>query len=273
MAQTSPEQGEWMTTKGVIFDIKRYAIHDGPGIRVTVFLKGCPLECWWCHNPEGRDPLPIARPSGDAAFYGDKEIGRTVTLDELMAEIEKETIFLDESGGGVTFSGGEPLMQPEFLKAALRACHERELHTTLDTTGYAPKDTLREIAGDVELFLYDLKLMDDEEHRQYTGVSNRTILENLKLLAQDGAQIAVSFAVIPGITDTSKNIRAMAAFLSSLESIKDIRLLPFHAIAEGKYERLGMENKLRGMKSPPPEQLAELKADLEQWNFNVQIGG
>ena len=262
-----------MTAQGVIFDIKRYAIHDGPGIRVTVFLKGCPLECWWCHNPEGRDPKPVARPGGDSALLFEKELGRAVTVDEVMAEIDKETIFLDESGGGVTFSGGEPLMQPEFLKALLNACQLRELHVTVDTTGYAPTETVREIANNVELFLFDLKLMDDEEHRKYTGVSNQLIHDNLQALVQDGKRVVISFAVIPGITDTVGNVRAMAEFLSSLEKIEHIRLLPYHAIAAGKYERLKMENKLKGAESLPPEHLAELKAELEKYDFKVQVGG
>ncbi len=260
---------------GIVFNIQRYAVHDGPGIRVTVFLKGCPLRCWWCHNPESlrMEPESIF-PSWEGQGV-DKEtiLGKTMTVQEVMTEIEKELIFFDESGGGVTFSGGEPLMQPEFLKAMLECCHKQEIHTALDTSGYAPPHVLQSIIDHVDLFLYDLKIMDDTIHWKYTGVSNRMILENLQTLSRRGKLVFIRFPVIPNITDTQKNIIDMRVFLTDLKSIQQINLLPYHRIAEGKYEKLQQENKMAGVTPPSEEQLNGLKKEFEKHGFRVTIGG
>ncbi len=190
---------------GIVFRIKKYAIHDGPGIRTTVFLKGCPLACWWCHNPEGQsmEPQPIAPArGGDGA--GDpvrgETVGRRMTVAEVIAQVSRDLIFYDESGGGATFSGGEPLMQPEFLAALLDGCRRERVHTAVDTSGYAPGGVFNAIAARADLLLFDLKLMDDAEHRACTGVSNRPILENLAAAARDGRPLRIRFPVIPGIS-------------------------------------------------------------------------
>lgn len=246
-----------------IFNISRYAIHDGPGIRVTFFLCGCPLRCWWCHNPESF-LLPAA--STDAAV-------RHMSPREVVAEIEKEIIFIDESGGGVTFSGGEPLMQFEFLRDVLDLCQRREIHTAVDTTGYAKPERFRQIAERANLFLYDLKLMNDAAHQEYTGVSNQLVLSNLRMLADMQKPTIIRFPVIPGVTDTRENVEAMLAFLAGLSNLRDICLLPYHATAAGKYERLGMHNRMIDTVSPSPEAMESLRLFFHNQGYHVKIGG
>ncbi len=243
--------------QGIIFDIKRFAIHDGPGIRTTVFFKGCPMKCPWCHNPESQEKCPER-----VGNNGKTEIiGKKRSVAEVMSEIEKEVVFYDESRGGVTFSGGEPLVQPQFLLALLKECRKRDIHTTLDTTGYTSPKTFKSIIDKVDMFLYDLKIMDEQNHIRCTGVSNRLVLENLKILAKKGKKIIIRFPVIPGITDTEENIKAVGTFVSSLESISEIDLLPYHRTAEGKYRRLKKKNLMKTMRVMPPgdERMEEIK--------------
>ena len=236
---------------GTIFDIKRYAIHDGPGIRITIFLQGCPLQCWWCHNPEGIpiEPAPRIRASKEVLTE------RPVSVRELMEEIEKEIVFFDESGGGVTFSGGEPLMQPVFLQSILEECKKLDLHTALDTTGYASPQHLESVMDLVDLFLYDLKLIDEERHIQYTGVSCQPILENLKRLINHQKDVTIRFPLIPSITDTEENIVELGDYLSSLNRIKTIHILPYHKTASEKYRRLHREDKMKGIEPPAAERI------------------
>ncbi len=256
-------------SKGVIFDIKKYALHDGPGIRTTVFLKGCPLNCWWCHNPEGQNPEPERIWSNQNT---QKEIiGREVSVEEVIAEIEKDLIFYDESGGGVTFSGGEPLMQHDFLDHLLTACQTRELSTTLDTCGYSSWEIIEKIKDKVDLFLYDLKMIDDKNHQKYTGVSVLPILSNLKRL--EGENIIIRFPVIPGITDTEENVNQLVDWLSKLETIKEINLLPFHKIGYSKYLKLNRENVLLDLNPPSPERLNQLLDTFRGLGFITKLGG
>jgi pyruvate formate lyase activating enzyme len=259
--------------QGIIFDIKRFALHDGPGIRTTVFLKGCPMKCPWCHNPESQKKCPER-----VANNGKKEIiGEKRSVNEILAEIEKEVVFYDESKGGVTFSGGEPLAQPQFLRELLKQCRKRDIHTTLDTTGYVSSKTFKSIMDKVDMFLYDLKIMDDKKHIQCTGVSNRLVLENLKILSKKGKKVIVRFPVIPGITDTEDNIKAMATFVSSLKNISEIDLLPYHRIAEGKYHHLKKENKMKEMAVMPPtdEHMDKIQRLFEKYtapHIEIKIG-
>ncbi|MFY9943781.1 MAG: glycyl-radical enzyme activating protein [Desulfobacterales bacterium] len=261
---------------GTIFRIKKYALHDGPGIRTTVFLKGCPLACWWCHNPEGqsRQPEPMAAKSGAGPGAADAEtIGRQATVAEVVREIEKDLVFYDTSGGGATFSGGEPLSQPAFLHALLRACREREIHTAVDTSGYAPAGTPATLLDLVDLWLFDLKILDEIAHKRYTGVSNRLIMENLRCIAAGGSNIVIRFALVPGITDDDDNLDSLARLAHSLETVTRIDLLPYHAAAAGKYRRLGKENRLRGLKPPTAERVAAVKNFLTSRGLQVQVGG
>ncbi|UCH92152.1 MAG: glycyl-radical enzyme activating protein [Candidatus Aminicenantes bacterium] len=249
--------------QGIIFDIKRFAIHDGPGIRTTVFLKGCPMKCPWCHNPEGQKKCPERGWNN-----GKKEIiGEKRSVDEVMREIDKEVVFYDESKGGVTFSGGEPLVQPKFLQALLQECRKRDIHTTLDTTGYVSPRIFKSIIDKVDLFLYDLKIMDEQTHIRYTGVSNRPVIENLRILSKKGKKVIIRFPVIPGITDTKENIKKLGTFVASLKNIDEIDLLPYHRTAEGKYRHLKKENKMKEMAVMPPtdEQMNKIQRLFEKY--------
>ncbi|MBN2330101.1 MAG: glycyl-radical enzyme activating protein [Candidatus Omnitrophica bacterium] len=256
-------------TYGCLFDIKRYAIHDGPGIRVTLFFQGCPMTCWWCHNPEGIRAIP----HGADSEYNPVKIIRKMSIEEILREIEKDILFFDESGGGATFSGGEPLIQNQFLFEILCECKKREIHTALDTTGYAPSEIVRSIMDHVDLFLYDLKLMDEAQHEKYTGVSNRIILENLEMLAAEGKEIIIRFPLIPGISDAGGNLSRMTEYLSSLKNIRTIHILPFHKTAQRKYKHLHLEDKVKDIQPPTPDQLDAVQRRFEQEGYRVHIGG
>ncbi len=258
---------------GIIFKIKKYAIHDGPGIRTTLFLKGCPLDCWWCHNPEGRmSGLQVVKVDASPEGRGGI-IEKKLSVAEVIAEIEKDIIFYDESGGGVTFSGGEPLIQAPFLLAVLKACRDKEIHTVVDTSGYAPAETFVGFCSMIDLVLFDLKIMDDEVHRLYTGVSNKRILNNLEALSVSGTPYRIRFPLIPGITDTDGNIRSMAEFVRALDSVDRIDILPMHRIADEKYRRLGMENRIADKQPPSLEEIAFIKRQFEDYGFAVSVGG
>lgn len=269
-----------MTPSGIIFDIKRYAIHDGPGIRTTVFFKGCPLDCWWCHNPEGRLEKPETiciktrrAGSGKSFIEKNEKFGRIVSVDEVVAEIEKDIIFYDQSGGGVTFSGGEPLMQPEFLKSLLTECRSRGIHTAVDTSGHAPAEVVAEIYNLVDLFLYDLKNMDEAEHVKYTGVSNRPALDNLVMLSQMGNKTQLRLPMIPGITDTEENLKAVLNFIEPLSNLRLISLLPYNRLAEDKRDRFGLENRMEKVAGNNDEAVNRAATMLESRGYKVTIGG
>ena len=258
---------------GNIFRIKKYAIHDGPGIRTTVFFKGCSLDCAWCHNPEGKSPEPQAMAPLPGSTQRCETVGRNMTAAEVVAEIEKDLIFYDESGGGATFSGGEPLMQAEFLETLLASCRSRDIHTAVDTSGHAGADRFRRMADLADLVLFDLKIMDDRAHRIHTGISNGRILENLKWLAASGTPHRIRFPLVPGITEGEDNIRDMAQFVMAAGAERHIDILPFHRTAEGKYRRLGMENAAENLRPPRPEIIATAKQHFEDLGFKVTVGG
>ena len=262
--------------QGLIFDIKHYAIHDGPGIRQTVFFKGCPLSCWWCHNPESQSPeveTYIRKKTLDERIHRKEvSVGYPMETRDLFRIIESDTIFFDESGGGVTFSGGEPLMQPDFLKDIAGKCHEAGIHTALDTSGYAEQSILLETLPWIDLVLFDLKIIDDDLHQKYTGVSNRMILENLSMLNHSGKEIRLRFPVIPGITDTEENLMDIKNHLSKLDQIKHIDVLSYHDISRGKYDRFSKENKM-GIRQLKPGTTDKIRKEFESLGFQVSIGG
>ena len=284
-------------TKGLIFDIKRFAVHDGPGIRTTVFFKGCPLSCSWCHNPESRSADPEKSTKhislNGITFEKEEIAGKEMTIKELLDEAERDRIFFEESGGGVTLSGGEPLFQTDFCLALLNRLKEKGFHTALDTTGYTTGNEIRQITPFVDLFLYDLKLMDDETHQQHTGVSNKQILENLKYLLKEGENVIIRFPVIPGITDTQTNIRSVIDFLESMNqcinapmqdranfqahkltsSPVEVHLLPYHTTAKNKYRRFNMNDKMKPETPVNKEKLTQLKGEIEKAGFKVKAGG
>ncbi|RPI72957.1 MAG: glycyl-radical enzyme activating protein [Desulfobacteraceae bacterium] len=299
-------------SSGIIFDIKKYAIHDGPGIRTTVFFKGCPLRCQWCHNPESlqRAVTGLLRPDrcigcglcfqacsqqaipsendsfadstrcrlcGACARICPAEarqmIGREVRVSEVIEEIKKDILFYDQSGGGITFSGGEPLMQPEFLLDLLEACGRLGLQRAVDTTGYAPSSVVLDTAKQTDLFLYDLKHMDAEKHKEYTGVSNELILANLELLARQGARIRIRAPVIPGLNDDAKNLQALKKFVLTLPGVRDVHLLPYHRAAREKYRRFNMPYDLEALLPPPKNRLEKIAAEWEAAGLRVHIGG
>ncbi|MGD2096944.1 MAG: glycyl-radical enzyme activating protein [Desulfobacterales bacterium] len=302
-----------MMAEGVIFDIKKYAVHDGPGIRTTVFFKGCPLACRWCHNPEGISvaiqriyrqercigcgeciqicPQKVLTPTADGITRDSAKcnlcqtcaehcpsgavefVGHKVAVAEVIRQIETDIAFYDQSGGGVTLSGGEPLMQPEFLIELLDACSDLELHRTVDTTGYADAKLLLQVAQKANLFLYDLKIMDATKHRDFTGVSNQLILGNLKLLSENRARIQVRIPIIPGINTDADNIYRTADFIAGLPGIELISILPFHNSARGKYGRLGMTCMSSDIQRPSDEYLNRIAGWLEQSGLPVKIGG
>ena len=263
---------------GIIFDIKRFAVHDGPGIRTTVFLKGCPLKCAWCHNPESINPNPctINKVSriGELTFTDLETVGQTMTVEEVMKVVEREMVFMDESGGGVTFSGGEPLLQPEFLRALLIACKSKGIHTAVDTCGFAAPKVLQEIAPLTDLFLYDLKLMDSEMHKHFTGVHNEVILENLAKLISDLCKIRIRIPIIKGINDSQDNMKAIIELLKGLNgSIEGIDLLPFHNTAVGKYKRIDLQYNMNNTQRPDAALMSFWQRELEAEKYEVKIGG
>jgi len=263
-----------------IFKIQRYSIHDGPGIRTTLFFQGCPLSCRWCHNPESQATgiVPGAETfeagvsgSGTFASTTQETIGELV--ESLVHEIEKDNIFYDESCGGVTFSGGEPLSRPELLLPLIEACREREIHTCLDTSGFAPFEILEAAATKVNLVLFDIKIMDSIDHQAFTGKPVGQILENLKKLSHLKVNLKLRFPLVPTITDTRVNIGQMIEFLTKETLYRDIHILPFHTFGEGKYERLKMKNELKHISPPTKECVEEVRQMFESVGFTTTIGG
>jgi pyruvate formate lyase activating enzyme len=300
---------------GRIFHIERFAIHDGPGIRVAVFFKGCPLRCLWCHSPESQSATPdflfkadrclrcgtcvsacpthaiVKAEAGEALAFetlrdrcdacgecleacpsGARSIaGYTLTVADLINEVVKDRVFFDRSGGGVTFSGGEPLMQPAFLSAAINACRERGIHTAIETSGYGSRIAI-DAAARANLVLFDLKLFDDRRHRRATGVSNRIIIKNFTHLARVHPAVRVRVPLVPGINDDAANLDAIAALAASA-GVTEIDLLPYHTAGSAKYARLDRPYPLSTLRPSSPEAVSAAGERLARLGATVHIGG
>jgi len=254
-----------MSASGTIFNIQHFSVNDGPGIRTTIFLKGCPLSCWWCHNPESRSP-EIVEVNG-------KTIGKIYTVDEVFKIINKDRIFFEQSGGGVTFSGGEPLVQLSFLTEILKKCKENDIHTAVDTTGYTDKKSLDNIIPYTDLFLFDLKIIDPENHLKYTSASNEKILNNLKHFVSENSNVIIRIPLIPKITVTTENIKEIIKYLQTNSPEVEIDLLPYHKIANGKYDKLGIKNLMGNLPELTPEEIQEQVKKFESAGFTVNVGG
>lgn len=296
-----------------IFAIKRYALHDGPNIRTTIFFKGCPLACHWCHNPEGMDSkvkilnlaercvgcgecirncrdnvlrmtaegirrdedrCTMCRTCIDSCpALAHESTGWQLSIDELVTEIKKDQPFFDQSGGGITCSGGEPLCQPESLMALLQACGALGIHRAVDTCAFAPTETLLRIATQTDLFLFDLKHMDSTIHKHYTGVANELILHNLQALAITGKPVRIRIPLIAGVNDDEKNIEATGAFAAGCSGVEGIDILPYHPSATGKYRKLGRNYQGKLLSAPSAETVARVVETLKKYRDDIRIGG
>jgi pyruvate formate lyase activating enzyme len=265
--------------KGLIFNIKRYAIHDGPGIRVTFFLKGCTLDCWWCHNPEGiatgQKTVERIDRVGEREFRSSELVGHEYTAAEIVTRSERDRVFMEQSGGGVTFSGGEPLMQHAFLLEALIKLKEAGFHTVVDTSGHAPAGKLKSIIPYTDLFLYDIKLLDPEKHLRYTGVSNDLILSNFDMLLDAGVDVIVRVPVIPGVTAEREFIEGLRDFIEKRKSerIREISLLPYHKTGSSKYRRFNIPDRMEGIPHISNRELDEYIEILQPLGIAVKKGG
>ena len=299
---------------GLIFDIKKYAINDGPGIRLTVFFKGCNLACEWCHNPESMSPkvqkmysaskcigasqclehcpneaLELT-PDGIVTNYdlcnlcgkcaevcptkAFEMLGSSISITELMKSIDKEAIFFDQSGGGVTFSGGEPLMHAPYLLEALKECGKRYYHRVVDTTAFAKQDVLMEIAEHTELFLIDLKVMDPKKHKEFTGVSNEKILSNIEALSKTECELIFRMPLIKGVNTSDENIQQTALFINTLEGNRTrLNLLPYHNIAENKHRKLGEVGNFIAFETPSDDEIANIVASFQNYGIQATVGG
>lgn len=297
----------------MLFDLRYYSIHDGPGIRTTIFFKGCPLNCAWCHNPESQSFKPelilhpnrcfgcgfcaetcphgaiqkidgqwvtdraICRNCGQCtvACYADGRqiIGQAFNTEEVMAKIDQDASFYKNSEGGVTFSGGEPMAHEPFLLELLKACRQKGYHTAIDTCGYAPWSSFEKVLPYTDLFLFDLKFMDDVKHRRFTGVSNELILANLSKLANSKCELWIRIPVIPLVNDHLDNLIAMAEFIHSLAKPVTVSLLPYHNVAETKYANLGRTYSLPDVETPSQERMQEIIDLFSNAGISVQQGG
>jgi pyruvate formate lyase activating enzyme len=302
-----------MATKAMVFDIQKFSIHDGPGIRTIVFLKGCPLRCEWCANPESNDGEPdllyypnkcigcekcvdacdegAIKVFGNAIRFDRKQckrcmkcaqrcyagarsiFGRRMSAEEVLKDVEQDMIFYECSGGGLTFSGGEPLLWPDFIAELGGVMKARGVHNTIETCGYFPTEHFRTVKHVIDLVLFDLKIMDEEKHRAHCGASNKTVLKNFKVVI-DSTPMVVRIPVIPGINDSDAALSAACDFLTPYKNaIQGVHLLPYHDLGAAKYDAMGRIYTLSDTKAPSAEHMRAIKTRFEEGGFAVKIGG
>ena len=262
---------DYLNVSGRIFDIQRYSIHDGVGIRTIVFLKGCALRCKWCFNPESQEyAIQTMMVNGKL-----KTIGRDVTVAEVMDVVRRDMPYYGRSGGGLTLSGGESLLQPEFAAALLRAAKNIGISTAIESMGFAEFSTIQKILPYLDTYLMDIKHMNAAKHKEYTGKENAKMLENAKKIAESSqCELIIRVPVIPGFNDTEEEITAIAAYAESLPRVEQIHLLPYHKYGEGKYEGLGRPYPLKDIPMLPEGRMEKLKAAVERKTaLYCQIGG
>ena len=256
---------------GRIFDIQRYSLHDGPGIRSIVFLKGCYLRCRWCCNPESQEYKLQELTQGGRT----RTVGRDVTVAEVMDESLQDAVYYRRSGGGVTLSGGECMAQPEFAEALLRAVHEYGYNTAIETTAFAAREVVERLLPHVDHFLLDIKHMDSEKHRAFCGKPNDKILENASFIAENARDLIIRVPTVPTFNATPEEIAAIARFAASLPGVKELHLLPYHRLGQDKYAGLGREYTLSHITPPTGEEMERLAAAARAAapSLSVQIGG
>lgn len=299
-------------SEGTIINIQKYSVHDGPGIRTTTFFKGCPLRCWWCHNPEthlkrheimffedrcttcGRcvencpskaieikdshivtdnDKCTLCGRCTDVCLNEAKEfVGSNITASDLMKELLKDQMFYEQSNGGVTFSGGEPMLYADFLNEVLTRCKRVGLHTAIETSGYAPWEEFGKIIDKVDLFLYDLKIMDNEKHKKYIGADNKLILDNLTKICEENSNVIIRMPIIAGINDNCHHIEEVIKYISNLNII-EVNLLPYHKMGMDKYKRVNKTYQLTGNEVPTNEKMNEFAEMFKKAGIKVKIGG
>jgi pyruvate formate lyase activating enzyme len=260
---------------GRIFDIQRFSIHDGPGIRTIVFLKGCYLRCRWCCNPESQEyKFQELTMNGTT-----KTVGQDISVRDLMEELIKDEVYYRRSGGGITLSGGEAMAQPEFAEAIFRACHDRGFNTAIETTAFAERDVVARLIPHIDHVMMDIKHMDSAKHKEYTGQPNEKILDNARWIAENANHLVIRVPVIPGFNDTPEEIAAIARFAESLPNVRELHLLPYHRLGTDKYTGLGREYTLPHITPPTAAHMQLLKETAEResckltCHLRVQIGG
>ena len=258
-----------LDTKGRIFDIQRFSVHDGPGIRTIVFLKGCAFRCRWCCNPESQSyEIQTMNVDGKPKIQG-----RDVTVREVMDVVVKDRPYYYRSGGGLTLSGGESLLQPEFAVALLRTAKNTAINTAMESTGFASFDVIERFLPHLDLYLMDIKHINSHKHREFTGKPNELVLENAKKIAKNAKKLIIRVPVIPTFNDTKEEILDIAKFASSLENVDEINLLPYHRLGADKYKWLGREYLMGDVLPPGTDKMNELKAVAESTGLKCKIGG
>ena len=258
---------------GFIFDIKRYAVNDGPGIRTTVFLKGCPLRCRWCHNPESQERhqevMPVKRKLGDNVFNDEKTVGYYIESNELVNLVERDSVFYDESGGGVTFSGGEPLLQPDFLLECLKICKDKNIQTCIDTAGAVNTPLIDEIIKYTDIQLFDVKTADTRVFEEYIGQGFDIVKNNLKIVAENAKRVIIRIPVIPQVNFSEVDANQIIQFIRQFPTLNEVSLLPFHRTGADKYKRLGKTWKMNDAKNLQQEDIQPMVEIFKKQGFNI----